>query len=58
MGWEDPLEERLATHSRILAWRVPMDRGAWWGHKESDMTEQLSTRIIMRAITFAVLFFN
>ena len=30
MGWEDPLEERLATHSRILAWRVPMDRGAWW----------------------------
>ena len=28
--WEDPLEESMATHSRILAWRIPMDRGAWW----------------------------
>ena len=27
---EDPLEEGMATHSRILAWRIPMDRGAWW----------------------------
>ena len=29
-GWEDPLEEGMATHSRILGWRIPMDRGAWW----------------------------
>ena len=29
-GWEDPLEEETATHSSVLAWRVPMDRGAWW----------------------------
>ena len=28
MGWEDPLEESMATHSSILAWRIPMDRGA------------------------------
>ena len=28
LGWEDPLEEGMATHSRILAWRIPMDRGA------------------------------
>ena len=27
---EDPLEESLATHSSILAWKIPMDRGAWW----------------------------
>ena len=27
--WEDPLEEGMATHSSILAWRNPMDRGAW-----------------------------
>ena len=27
--WEDPLEEGMATHSSILAWRIPMDRGAW-----------------------------
>ena len=26
--WEDPLEEGTATHSSILAWRIPMDRGA------------------------------
>ena len=28
-GWEDPLEEGVATHSNILAWRIPIDRGAW-----------------------------
>ena len=45
LGQEDPLEKGQATHSSILAWRIPMDRGAWqatvspWGHKESDMTE-------------------
>ena len=30
LGWEDPLEKGMATHSSILAWRIPMDRGAWW----------------------------
>ena len=30
LGWEDPLEELMSTHSNILAWRTPMDRGAWW----------------------------
>ena len=29
LGREDPLEEDIATHSSILAWRIPMDRGAW-----------------------------
>ena len=29
LGWEDPLEERMTTHSSILAWRIPIDRGAW-----------------------------
>jgi len=27
---EKILEEGMATHSSILAWRIPMDRGAWW----------------------------
>ena len=27
LGWEDPLEEGMAAHSSILAWRIPMDRG-------------------------------
>ena len=49
LGREDPLEEGMATHSSILAWRIPMDRAAWqatyspWVHKESDTTQQLST---------------
>ena len=47
LGWEDPLEEDMATHSSILAWGVPMDRRAWWAtvHRiaESDMSEQVST---------------
>ena len=29
LGQEDPLEEGMATHSSILAWRIPMDKGAW-----------------------------
>ena len=28
LGWEDPLDEGMATHSSILAWRIPMERGA------------------------------
>ena len=46
LGQEDPLEEEMATHSTILPWKNPMDRGAWrttvHGVAESDMTEQLS----------------
>ena len=29
LSWEDPLEEGMATHSSILVWRIPMDRGTW-----------------------------
>ena len=30
LGWEDLLEKEMATHSNILAWRIPTDRGACW----------------------------
>ena len=30
LGWEDPLEEGMATHSSILAWEISQDRGTWW----------------------------
>ena len=48
-GWEDPLEEEMATHSRICL-KNPMDRGPWlamvlWVAKESETTEQLNTCI-------------
>ena len=29
LGREDPLEKGMATHSSVLAWRIPMDSGAW-----------------------------
>ena len=32
LGWEDPLEEGMAVHSSILAWRIPMGRGARAGY--------------------------
>ena len=42
LSQEDSLEEGVTTHPSILAWRIPMDRGAVygpWGHKELDTTE-------------------
>ena len=39
LGQEDPLEEEMATHSSILAWRIPWMGYCPWGHKESDTTE-------------------
>ena len=40
LGQEDLLEEGMATHSSILAWKIPKDLGVWpRGHKESDTTE-------------------
>ena len=43
LGREDPLEKEMATHSSILAWEIPLDRGAWQGGKQLDTTQQLST---------------
>ena len=48
LGQEDPLEEGMATHSSILAWRNPHGQRSLagyssWGHKESDTTEWLRT---------------
>ena len=44
LGLEDPLEEGMATHPGILAWRIPMDQRSLagyspWSHKELDVTE-------------------
>ena len=30
LGQEDPLAKEMATHSSTLAWKIPMNRGAWW----------------------------
>ena len=45
LGQEDHLEKGMATHSSVLAWRIPWteEPGYYpWGHKESDMAEQLT----------------
>ena len=50
LGWEDPLEEGMATHSSIPAWRFLMDREAWkvtvHGATQSDTTERINTYIL------------
>ena len=49
LGWEDPLEETMATHSSILVWRIPWteEPGGYspGGREESDRAEQLSIGI-------------
>ena len=49
LGQEDPLEKEMATHSSILAWRIPWTEELGgllsMGRKESDMTERLSLHI-------------
>ena len=46
LGQKDPLEKGMATHSSILAWKIPWTRRlagySPWGGKESDRTKQLT----------------
>ena len=44
LGWEDPLEEDMASHSSILPWSISMDRGAWRAtvHRIAKSQTQLS----------------
>ena len=50
LGWEDLLEKGKATHSSILAWRIPWAVYSPWGLKESDTTEQLSLSLFIYEI--------
>ena len=49
LGWEDSLEEELATHSSILAWKIPWteEPGGYspWGYKESDAAEHRARKL-------------
>ena len=48
---EDPLEEEMATHSSILAWKIPWTEklgGLQWGRKESDMTEHAPSQSLIK----------
>ena len=50
LGWEDLLEKGMATHSSILAWRIPWTEqpGSPWGRKESDTVEQLTQTVFQK----------
>ena len=58
LGWEDPLEESMATPSNILAWRIPWTRNLMdyspQGPKEWDKTERLSTGTFVMTGIFQV----
>ena len=63
LGQENPLEEEVAAHSRILVWRIPMDRGALagcspWGRKELDTTAHMHTHthtLLTQAVGLSIL---
>ena len=40
LGQEDPLEEGMATHSNILAWRIPMDGETWQATQSMGLQSQ------------------
>ena len=59
LDWEDSLEKGMATHSSILAWRMPWQRSlvgcSPWSHKELDTTEQLTHTYIHRDLLISLL---
>ena len=54
LGWEDPLEKEMATHSSTLAWKIPyqVSRVGYspWDCKESDTSEQLHFTLVLRVL--------
>ena len=47
--WADPLEEGMATHFSILAWKILMDGGAWWTAWVTKSQTQLSNQAYVHA---------
>ena len=57
LGWEDPLEKEMATHSGILAWKIPSTQKpgySQWDCKELDLTERLSIHTALRSSSSAM----
>ena len=52
LGWEGPLEQEMATHFSILAWKIPWTEESGWlqsmDHKELDTTEHACTHAQMQ----------
>ena len=62
MGQEDPLEKEMATHSSILAWKIPwteeLGRLQSMGSQESDMTEELNQQVYINYTPINLIFKN
>ena len=59
LGWEDPLEKEMATHSSILpgkshGWRSVVGYSPW-GHRESDTTELLFARHLLEVVHLGII---
>ena len=56
LGWDNLLEEEMATHSNILAWKNSMDRGVWLAivHEVTKSQTRLSTHTPLKALTLVV----
>ena len=59
LGWEDLLEKEMATHSSILAWKVPWmekpSRLQSMGHKELDTTKRLHVTLVANILALALI---
>ena len=58
LGWEDPLQKGIATHSSILAWRIPptvLESYSPRGCKESDTTERLTQNLVLHFWSISLL---
>ena len=61
LGWEDPVEEDMATYSSILAWKIPRDRGAWQATVHGvakSRTHQETKRKAHMEVHILILFFE
>ena len=59
LGWEDPLEKEMATHSSIFAWRIPWTEEpvgySPWGRKNLDTTERLTLSLFTSPVIKVIL---
>ena len=62
LGWEDPLEKEMATHSSIFAWEIHGQKSlvgcSPWGHKESGTTERLILKLNLHTQFYKLTFSN
>ena len=57
LGWDDSLEEGMAIHSSILAWRIPMDREAWWARAHGLAKSQTRLAHSLYSLDVSLLFY-